>query len=252
MLRVLSLGWGVQSFTLAAMYALGDLKPKPDFAVSSDTGFEKKRTYDFIEKYTPWLEDHDLWVARVYVDDNDVMNKHGGVNIPAYTTSSAEGGQMRRQCTWEWKIAPIRRYLQAQRVTEEVEMIMGISFDEEERVRQSDVAYITNKYPLVDLQIDREECKHYLKKKKIEIPPKSACVFCPYTNVEDWRTLKEIDPDDWQTALETDRAIRDTVPPYPLYLNRHFVPLDELLLLPRYAPDVSSPDMQCESGHCFI
>lgn len=252
MLRVLSLGWGVQSFTLAVMYALGDLRPNVDFAVSSDTGFEKKRTYDFIEKYTPWLEAHNLWVARVYVDGNNIMNKHGGINVPAFTKSSEIGGQLRRQCTWEWKIAPIRRYLQSQRVTEDVEMVMGISFDEEERVRQSDVHYITNKYPLVDLQIDREECIAYLKKKKIDVPPKSACVFCPYTSVPDWQNLRDNHPEDWQIALDTDHAIRDSMPPHPIYLNRHFIPLEEVVNLPKYAQDSPSPDMQCESGHCFI
>jgi hypothetical protein len=38
-MRVLSLGWGVQSFTLAAMSALGDL-PLLDYAVHADTGYE--------------------------------------------------------------------------------------------------------------------------------------------------------------------------------------------------------------------
>ncbi len=37
--RVISLGWGLQSFTLAAMSALGEL-PRVDAAVHSDTIYE--------------------------------------------------------------------------------------------------------------------------------------------------------------------------------------------------------------------
>ena len=44
-LKILSLGWGVQSWTLAAMAALGEI-PKPDFAVHSDT------THEMIEMTT--------------------------------------------------------------------------------------------------------------------------------------------------------------------------------------------------------
>ena len=35
-LKILSLGWGVQSWTLAAMAALGEI-PMPDYAVHADT-----------------------------------------------------------------------------------------------------------------------------------------------------------------------------------------------------------------------
>jgi hypothetical protein len=38
-LKVLSLGWGIQSFTLAAMVALGELDPL-SFAIHADTTHE--------------------------------------------------------------------------------------------------------------------------------------------------------------------------------------------------------------------
>lgn len=43
-LRVLSLGWGVQSWTIAAMMAEGEL-PMADFAVFADTKHEAAGTY---------------------------------------------------------------------------------------------------------------------------------------------------------------------------------------------------------------
>jgi len=55
-LKILSLGWGVQSWALAAMAALGEI-PKPDFAVHADTTHEMEGTYAHAAKWTPWLED---------------------------------------------------------------------------------------------------------------------------------------------------------------------------------------------------
>ena len=43
-LRVISLGWGVQSWTLAAMVALREL-PMVDYAIHADTGHERDGTY---------------------------------------------------------------------------------------------------------------------------------------------------------------------------------------------------------------
>ena len=54
-IRYLSLGWGVQSFTLAAMAANGDIPPF-DVAIHSDTGHEMSYTYSLARKWTPWLE----------------------------------------------------------------------------------------------------------------------------------------------------------------------------------------------------
>ena len=50
-MKVISLGWGVQSFTLAAMVALGELEPV-DYAIHADTTHESILTYRFAEKWT--------------------------------------------------------------------------------------------------------------------------------------------------------------------------------------------------------
>ena len=63
-MKALSLGWGVQSFTLAAMVALGDLEPV-DVAIHADTTHESKLTYEFAARWTPWLEEHGVRVVTV-------------------------------------------------------------------------------------------------------------------------------------------------------------------------------------------
>ncbi len=113
-IRVLSLGWGVQSFTIAAMVALGEIEPV-DFAVHSDTGYETVDTYQFAERWTNWLEERGVKVVVVKPISNNIVENGGRVYIPVYTESESARGMLRRQCTDEWKIRPVRRCLQTHR-----------------------------------------------------------------------------------------------------------------------------------------
>jgi hypothetical protein len=53
MLRVISLGAGVQSTTMALMAAHGETTPMPDCAIFADTGWEPKAVYGHLR----WLID---------------------------------------------------------------------------------------------------------------------------------------------------------------------------------------------------
>jgi hypothetical protein len=253
-MKVISLGWGVQSFTLAAMSALGDLPPV-DVAIHADTGHESSLTYAFAEKYTPWLHAHGVQVATVEVsrEIGDWYGEDGGMNvmIPAFTATEGKGGMLRRQCTNEWKIAPIRRYLQAHRNGAPVEMWLGISLDEVQRMKQSDVQYISNAYPLVDKRMTRAGCVAWLMAHDLDIPPKSACVFCPYHSAKEWRNVYDV-PEDWQKAVAIDEQIRTMRPPFALYVHKSFTPLAEVDM--RSAEEkgqLSMWDDECE-GVCGV
>src|SRR5262252_1989601 len=50
-LRVISLGAGVQSTTMALMAAHGEITPMPDCAIFADTGWEPRRVYEHLQ----WL-----------------------------------------------------------------------------------------------------------------------------------------------------------------------------------------------------
>ena len=74
MLRVLSLGAGVQSTTLALMAAHGEIGPMPDFAIFADTGWEPRAVYDHLDRLEPMLP---FPVLRVSAGDlrADIMAK---------------------------------------------------------------------------------------------------------------------------------------------------------------------------------
>lgn len=146
-MKIISLGWGVQSFTLAAMSALGELEPV-DFAIHADTTHEFSGTYEFAKCWTPWLEERGVKVVTVKNDVSIFQPYNGimGIRIPAFSlTEKGDAGVTQRRCTQDWKIANIRRWLQANRNGEPVEQWLGISLDEFQRMRESDVKYITHR-----------------------------------------------------------------------------------------------------------
>jgi hypothetical protein len=122
-----------------------------------------------------------------------------------------------RQCTNDWKIAPMRRWLQKERMKKKIDMLIGISLDEIQRMRNSDVQYISNKYPLIEKRMTRNDCQKYLERNSIPIPPRSACVFCPFQTNSEWRTVME-NPDDAIKAIRVDEDIRRARPPRNLYV----------------------------------
>jgi hypothetical protein len=205
-MRVISLGWGRQSFTLAAMAAEGEISGI-DAAIFADTNHEREATYEFAAYWTLWLRRRGLRVESVQAMDTTIINS--GITIPAFTTDGkGSRGQLRRQCTDDWKIAPIRRWLQAERNKQPVELLIGISLDEYKRMKPSDVKYITHRWPLVDLRMSRADCERWLFTSGLPIPPRSSCVFCPYHDNPTWREMASQYPEDWEKANDVDRAIR--------------------------------------------
>ena len=257
-LKILSLGWGVQSWTLAAMAALGEI-PMPDYAVHADTTHEMAGTYAHAEKWTPWLGEHGVKVRTVSSQNTGVITSNGkGVPMPVFLTGNGDNGaQTRRQCTEEWKISPLRRFARSVINSPKpgsVEMWMGISLDEWQRMKTSNVGYITNVYPLVDSRITRARCVEWLEQHGLDIPPKSACTFCPYHNEASWKRMKQAGGADWDHAVEADEAIRNIpISGAKLYLHRQRLPLEEAVRIPEdYGATQMEMDIPCDSGHCFV
>lgn len=258
-LRVISLGWGVQSFTLAAMVALKEL-PLVDYAVHADTGHEASGTYAHAKKWAPWLEERGVKVVTVHGRRTEAVREEGSgaVMIPAFTLDNRAGthGQLQRQCTNNWKMQPIRRFIRTvipKPTPGAVEMWLGISLDEWSRMRTSDVAYITNDYPLVDRRITREGCVAWLQSHGLDVPPKSACTFCPYHSLSHWKRMKQQAGPDWDRAIAVDEAIRNKRPNFTLFVHPYRKPLAEAVSIPE---DNGAHQMEleipCDGGTCFV
>lgn len=227
-MRVISLGWGVQSFGLAAMSALGKLPPL-DFALFSDTGHERRETYEFAEKWTPWLEERGVQVVTVKAGKKTTSIEEG-CTPPYFTLGEKGAGMLHRTCTDRWKIRPMRKWINSQiERGDTFEKWLGITLDEVLRMRQGKGREVLI-YPFIEM-LDRPWTRgmvmRWLQENNLEIPVKSSCVFCPYHDRATWREIQLSGNGDWQKALEVDRVIRDKRPGYKCYLTAQRKPLDE-------------------------
>lgn len=211
----LCLGAGVQSSALLMMSEHGDM-PKLDFAVFADTQWEPAAVYENLE----WLKRNTSIPIHVVSRGNVRQGSVNGFDItmPVFTSDK---GMLSRQCTRNYKIAPIRSFLYdyVDRKTRNtyVHQWMGISSDESMRMRDSDVMWVDFHYPLVDAGITREDCKTWMTGHGYPEPPRSSCIGCPYRSGEDWR---ELTPVEWKDATSFDESIGKD-----LFLHHSRVPL---------------------------
>jgi hypothetical protein len=212
-LRVLSLGAGVQSTTLALLAAHRVLEPMPDCAIFADTGDEPEAVYRHLQWLAPRLP-FPVHVVRSAgrLSEAALAGKDAG-RIPFYFSTRATG---RRQCTKTFKLAPIRRRIRELlgvgprgRVPDRAcETWIGISTDEVFRITPAKVRFVENRYPLIERRMSRGDCLEWLRRNGYPEPPKSACVFCPYQSNRQFRQLRDESPADWQRAVDFDRALR--------------------------------------------
>jgi len=87
------------------------------------------------------------------------------------------------------------------------------------RMKTSDVKYITNRWPLIEKRMTRNDCVNWLERHGLEVPLKSSCYFCPFHSTAEWRKIFYFGDSDWQKAVEVDKQIRKARPPYDLYLH---------------------------------
>jgi hypothetical protein len=238
---VLSLGAGVQSSALLVMAARGELDAMPDFAVFSDTGWEPKAVYEHLDRLEKDFN-HIIPIVRVSVGNirEDTLSGRLPRNLATSEgrrfatmpfhlwTGPNTKGMLRRQCTEEYKLKPLRRWLRAkmkERGEKVCTMLIGISRDESHRIKTSSLRYITNEYPLVDRGLKRSDCERILQEAGYAAV-KSACIGCPFKDAKRWR---DTDPDDMREAIEFDAAIRN-LPRIKgdVYLHPSLKPLSEV------------------------
>src|SRR5215467_1690659 len=210
-LRVLSLGAGVQSTTLALMAAHGEIDP-PDCAIFADTQWEPGEVYDHLKRLAERLP---FPVYRVTQGDLRATVAAGGYEPIPWRTKTGLG---RRQCTYQYKLRPIQRKIR-ELTRRRCELWLGISRDEAHRMKPSRVKYIENRWPLIERDMTRADCRAWLIRAGWSAP-RSACCGCPYLSNEDWR-LRQKQPE-WPDTVALSRKLAET----GQYMHGQLKPLD--------------------------
>lgn len=212
-LRVLSLGAGVQSTTIALMAARGEI-PVPDCAIFADTGDEPAAVYEHLAWLTSGVLPFPVHIAKCFRDLKAALI--AGDEEARLPVHIAGGGMKQRQCTRNWKIRPIRRMIRellgvgprGYVAPNTVESWIGISTDEIERIKPSGCLFIHNRHLLIEARMSRQACYTWLEERQYRRPPKSRCKYCPYQGNDGWRDLRE-SPEEWAETVELDGWLRE-------------------------------------------
>jgi hypothetical protein len=215
-MNLLSLGGGVQSTTLLLMSLAGDL-PALDGVIFADTGWEPAEVYTHLETLQTACNKARLpfhYVSAGNLREDALAPDRRFASMPLHVLNpDGKPGMIRRQCTHEYKIAPINRKIRellgGKTRGKQVTQWVGISFDEIERMRYSRVRYVELVYPLVERRMRRYDCLRWLAAHGYPAPPKSACIGCPFHSDGQWRDLKRNHPEEWEDAVDFDEALRN-------------------------------------------
>ncbi len=260
-MKILSFGAGMQSTALALMscenaIALkeGWVVPYPqvpvyDAVIFCDLGLEPpwvKTQADFVraecEKVGIFYKQLD---APLYQDLVDNFGKRRVVSIPWWTLSeNGKKSKMPRNCTLDYKVDIIAKYVRwnllgykkYQRLKDSDhkahELHMGFSYEERKRCADNPNPLFINKFPLVDMKLERKDNYAYIKEEWGLDTKASACAFCPFHRNYFYRHLKENEKDCYTKLVAIDEMLRDNTPMPPmesaLYISRSRKRLTEL------------------------
>ena len=267
-MRVFSFGGGVQSMAVLVLSAQGKL-PYTHFVLANvGDDSENPDTLDYVKRVArPYAETHGLQVIEVKRKRKpeqeqtlleDAWNENSNIPIPVYMSG---GGPGARNCTSEWKIKVIERWMRENAAATKQNrqpLGVGISVDESHRMRTDDPErepYLFKEYPLIDLMMTRRMCQDVIIQAKLPLAPKSSCWFCPYKRRIEWSKLRAEHPELWAKAVELEQRIitkRKKAGKDAAYLTAYNAPLEQVIPLASINMFNDDDDpMACESGYCM-
>lgn len=270
--RVFSYGGGVQSNAVLALQALGKLTVPYDVFVFANVGADSENpdTLEYVESVAkPFAERHGIKFLEIHKTRRDgtqetladrIFADNRTVPIPAYMSGGAPGN---RSCTTDFKIRVIDRWIKQSKFTHAV-IGLGISIDEFQRMRGEEWHDMNGKkklgfmkrreHPLIDLRMNRKDCKALILDAGLPVPPKSSCFFCPFRKRSEWVELKRDQPELFEKAVAIEQAINDkrnSMGKDRLYLHPSLRPLAETVADQPLLFSADEMDM-CESGYCMV
>jgi len=206
MTTVISYGGGVQSTALVIM-AVKHEWPVDEIVHVDLLDAESPATREYVARFREWLRDE--YDRDITVIERDLYGDM--LNNPSFTPvpwlGKREKFMLRRQCTRQYKVWPVTRYLNQKYPQGLIKLMLGISADEWIRMRRSSHRRIEHVYPLVEHMMTRERCREIIQSAGLAVPWKSSCWFCPYRSLESqWRLVQRY-PDLVGMARELENRI---------------------------------------------
>jgi len=240
--RCLSYGGGVQSSAMLVAACHGDLPDgvRPDVVIFADTQWEPVAVTDHVHFMTEYAAKYGIKV--VTVTHGPIRSKRGASTMPLFTRNEGnDKGITLRQCTVDYKVNPIRKeirrllgYAPRKPLKHDIEIWLGISIDEAQRMKPSRATRTVNRWPLIEMEWSREKCKRYIEQHNLPVPMKSSCIGCPYHSNKYFLDMKRQRPNEWNDVVLFDKQIRNEFKSPILkgtaYVHRNAEPLEKVYL----------------------
>ena len=229
-MKILSNGGGVQTFAIQCLVAQGEIE-KPDLVLFADTGGESSQTYLHIKNVQKPL------LAQLDIPFISIKRSPDELFWHSYNSGVTPRPPL---CSWMFKRDVINRYLKR---LGHAQVMIGISLDEESRgYKKSAVSWVENIYPLLELELTRDDCIDAIGRQNLPVPPKSGCWFCPYKRTSQWFDLKRDFPDKFNLALKMEADTGHT-------LRKNQQPL---ISISSQGKLFEYSDMECSTGICGV
>ena len=172
----------------------------------TDTGYELKETYDFLNKLKTRL-DKPIHYINPRNSFDYYLKKYNNF-LPSQTA---------RWCTIEMKLKSMETWLKpALDEGQEIITYVGIRYDERGRVGYKPTNdLIKAKFPFIEDCIDKEGVMEILESSGLGLPDyykwrsRSGCTFCFFQRRSEWIGLKENDPAAWEHAKSLEKQATD-------------------------------------------
>lgn len=242
----------MQSVALAILNATDRIANPTKLGIFADPGSEEAGTYDLYPQYREWLAKRGYELITVRLNGPTLREwiEEKSTPIPVFRAPDRVMGH--RQCTSQWKIAPITREVH-RRGHKHHTLQLGISIDEYYRVKPNRDKRIENRYPLIELSLTRGDCRRIIEDVGLPVPPKSSCWFCPLQSLSRWQWRAIERPVEFEEAAMLEDVIRarnDRV-----YLSPKLQPLRNLVSGSQLTLDSALGEgldgEEC-SGFCFL
>lgn len=234
-MKIFSFGGGVQSVACLVLAAQEKIDYRTFVFANVGDDTENPDTIKYINE-----------IARPYAESNGIKlvtlepkvtlwqklwRNDRSVPIPIRMSNGAPGN---RSCTIDFKIKPIARYAKKQGATPEQKAIIGIgiSTDEIIRAKPNRIEWLRSEWPLIDLNLNRNDCKILIAKAGLPVPPKSSCFFCPFQKLTQWQKLYDEQNDLFQKSVELEQFLiekRLKMGRDALYLTQYREPLSKVV-----------------------
>ena len=173
----------------------------------TDTGYELKETYDFLNKLKTRL-DKPIHYIHPRNSFDYYLKKYNNF-LPSQTA---------RWCTIEMKLKSMEGWLKpALDAGQEIITYVGIRYDERGRVGYKPTNdLIKAKFPFIEDCIDKDGVIEILESSGLGLPDyykwrsRSGCTFCFFQKRSEWIGLKENHPKAWEHAKSLEKQATDS------------------------------------------